>query len=103
MNVAVGVRVLVGVLLSVTVDVLLGVNVSVRLGVTVAVLLGVNVGVLVRVGEGVRVGEPGALFIYISSMPSPLPRLRVYCLLVTLFQCSWTPWLVIRMPSFSGS
>ncbi len=53
-------------------------------------------------GTGVGVGCCGPVM-YFSSMPLPVPRLRVYCLFVALFQCSCTPWLAKRVPSPSGS
>ena len=38
-----------------------------------------------------------------NSMPAPVPRLRLYCLSVGLFQCSCTPRLDSRLPVFPGS
>ena len=40
---------------------------------------------------------------YTSSMPSSLPRLRLYCRSVALFQCSATPSDLSGVPSPSGS
>src|SRR5208283_2663003 len=44
-----------------------------------------------------------ASFTLTSSMPAPLPRLRLYFLSAALFQCSWTPMLASALPVFAGS